>query len=232
VKLLLVDDEDGIREGLALLLRRRGHDVRTAADCAAARAALTDDFDAVVTDWRLPDGVAADFLALVRCPVLAISGHPDEIGDARAFADVLTKPVLPARLTAALAAIAPAPAAAALPPLPPEAIAAMAALLAQWPATTRARLYDDGVLATLVADLPVGAVAPAAVAAGEVAVARRADGLRVTWRWRRRVGVGAAVDPCPAEPADPVHGSAHAMPMNAAAADPLPADLAELWSEP
>ncbi|MFN6147189.1 MAG: response regulator [Planctomycetota bacterium] len=230
MKLLLVDDEDGIREGLALLLRRRGHDVRTAADCAAARSALADEFDAVVTDWRLPDGVAGDFLALARCPVLAISGHPDEIGGDHAFADVLTKPVLPARLAAALAALAPAPPAA--PPLPPPAAAALPGLLAGWPATATVRLYDDGVQATLVADLPPGVAPPPAVAGAEVAVAHRRDGVRVTCRWPHGNGDVAPRGGHPAEPADPVHGTAHAMPMKPQAGDPLPAELAELWSEP
>lgn len=234
MKLLLVDDEAGIREGLALLLRRRGHDVRTAADCAGARAALASaaDFDAVVTDWRLPDGVAGDFLALARCPVVAISGHPEEIGAEHALADVLTKPVLPARLAAALAGLAPAAVAPALPPLPPAAAAAVPALLAGWPASATVRLYDDGVHAALVADLPPGVAAPAAVAGGEVTVARRPDGLRVTCRWRRSGGDAEPAVPHPADPADPVHGSAHAMPMKAMAGDPLPAELAELWSEP
>ena len=39
-RLLLVDDEPGIREGLAALLRRKGHEVRTAADCAAETPAF------------------------------------------------------------------------------------------------------------------------------------------------------------------------------------------------
>lgn len=234
MKLLLVDDEAGIREGLALLLRRRGHDVRTAADCAGARAALAADagFDAIVTDWRLPDGVAGEYLGAARCPVVAISGHPDEIGDGHAFADVLTKPVLPARLAAVLAALAPTVAPSPPPPLPAAAAAAVPALLAAWPASATVRLYDDGVHAALVADLPADVAPPLAVAGGEVAVARRHGGLRVTCRWRRSVADAAPDGSDPAEPADPVHGSAHAMPMKATAGAPLPAELAELWSEP
>lgn len=234
MKLLLVDDEAGIREGLALLLRRRGHDVRTAIDCASARAALADGlgYDALVTDWRLPDGVAGDFLALAHCPVVAISGHPDEIGDGHALAEVLTKPVLPSRLAAVLAALAPPPTAAPLQPLPPAAAAALASLVAGWPAAATVRLYDDGVLATLVADLPAGVAAPAVVPGGELAVARRGDGVRVTCRWRRVDASEPPANAHPADPADPVHGTAHGMPMKPAAGDPLPADLAELWSEP
>jgi CheY-like chemotaxis protein len=105
MKCLLVDDEPGIREGLAALLRRRGHDVRTASDCAAAAAALADDeFDCVVTDWRLPDGFAACFVDACRSPVVAISGHPEEVGCHGPVREVLTKPVAPTRLLQALAA--------------------------------------------------------------------------------------------------------------------------------
>jgi hypothetical protein len=70
------------------------------------------------------------------------------------------------------------------------------------------------------------------VPGGELAVARRGDGVRVTCRWRRVDASGAPANAHPADPADPVHGTAHGMPMKPAAGDPLPADLAELWSEP
>lgn len=104
MKCLLVDDEPGIREGLAALLRRRGHEVRTAGDCAAAAAALADDeFDCVITDWRLPDGIAARFVATCRSPVVAVSGHPEEVERHGRVREVLTKPVTPSRLLQALA---------------------------------------------------------------------------------------------------------------------------------
>ncbi|MBX3465245.1 MAG: response regulator [Planctomycetes bacterium] len=105
MRCLLVDDEPGIREGLAALLRRRGHEVRTAGDCAAAAAALAEvEFDCVVTDWRLPDGLAARFVAGCPCPVVAVSGHPEEVEAWGAVREVLTKPVAPTRLLQALAA--------------------------------------------------------------------------------------------------------------------------------
>ncbi len=105
MKLLLVDDEPGIREGLAALLRRKGHVVEVAADCAAARAALATfgtELDLVLTDWRLPDGVAADFLAAAPCPAIAMSGHPEEAVGRPGVREVLTKPVAPARLLVTL----------------------------------------------------------------------------------------------------------------------------------
>lgn len=104
MKCLLVDDEPGIREGLAALLRRRGHEVRTAGDCDSAREALQHrDYDLVVTDWRLPDGTALQFLGECPCPVVAISGHPEEIAPHPAVHVVMTKPVSPQRLLEVLA---------------------------------------------------------------------------------------------------------------------------------
>lgn len=105
MRCLLVDDEPGIREGLAALLRRRGHEVRTAGDCEAAAKALAEaEFDCVVTDWRLPDGLAARFVAACASPVIAVSGHPEEVERYSSMREVLTKPVSPTRLLAALAA--------------------------------------------------------------------------------------------------------------------------------
>lgn len=102
MRCLLVDDEPGIREGLAALLRRKGHSVVTAGDGAAAAQALADgEFEVVVTDWRLPDGTAERYLAGCRVPVVAISGHPEEV--TAPVAEVLTKPVAPAELLGVLA---------------------------------------------------------------------------------------------------------------------------------
>ena len=57
-RVLLVEDEPAIREGLATCLRLRGHEVETSEDLAGAREALSSSvrFDVVVTDWTLPDG--------------------------------------------------------------------------------------------------------------------------------------------------------------------------------
>lgn len=158
MKCLLVDDEPGIREGLAALLRRKGHDVRTAADCAAAAHALAADetFDVVVTDWHLPDGLAADFLAAARCPVIAVSGHPEEIPALAPITAVLTKPVTPTRLCEALAAARPeAPARAATTrSLPVDVRGVVDAALARLPADAAVELHDDGVFVRLIAELP------------------------------------------------------------------------------
>lgn len=99
MRILLVDDEPGIREGLAALLRLKGHEVLTAGDCRRAGALLAEEeLDLVVTDWRLPDGRASEFVARAGCPVVAMSGHPEEVEGHQGIGEVLTKPVMPARL--------------------------------------------------------------------------------------------------------------------------------------
>ena len=80
MRCLLVDDEPGIREGLAALLRLRGHEVHTAADLAQASAlASSHEFDLVLTDWRLPDGTALPLFDQGAAPIVVISGHPEEV---------------------------------------------------------------------------------------------------------------------------------------------------------
>lgn len=129
MRCLLVDDEAGIREGLAALLRLRGHEVHTAADCAAALALLSmREFDVVLTDWRLPDGTGATLYGVGTAPIVAISGHPADVTASPRLAAVLQKPVLPDRLLSLLATVATGnrPAAAAgAPPAPGAPFAAL-----------------------------------------------------------------------------------------------------------
>src|SRR5215813_1455595 len=62
--ILVADDEPGVRESLAEVLRDAGYEVETAADGRAAIAALEGrDFALVVTDLRMP---GADGLAVLR----------------------------------------------------------------------------------------------------------------------------------------------------------------------
>ncbi len=107
---LLVEDESGLREGLADYLSLHGHVVRAVDSCAAALDALRDeDFDVVVTDWRLGDGLGA--LVLERCdsPAIVMSGHPDEVASSGAKS-LLCKPTRPADLLAEIERVAAAPA--------------------------------------------------------------------------------------------------------------------------
>src|SRR5262245_42272471 len=59
--ILVADDEPGVRESLAEVLRDAGYEVQTAADGQAALAALeARDFGIIITDLRMPgaDGIA------------------------------------------------------------------------------------------------------------------------------------------------------------------------------
>ncbi|MGE3171667.1 MAG: response regulator [Planctomycetota bacterium] len=162
MRILVVDDEAGIREGLAALLRLRGHDVRTAADVAAAEQLLGDGaFELLLTDWRLPDGTAEPLLRR-GVPGIAISGHPEEVTRAPGLLAVLGKPVPPPRLLAMVAEIAAATPVA--PPVPSGADALPAdvgavvrralALLAGADGRAAAELVDDGTFVTLRAPWP------------------------------------------------------------------------------
>jgi hypothetical protein len=98
---LLVDDEAGIRDGMALFLRLRGYSVVTADTVKEAQQRMADQpFDVVVTDWRLPDGTAAEFVSEREGITLVISGCPrDAVGAGLPRqAVVLEKPVFPAAL--------------------------------------------------------------------------------------------------------------------------------------
>ena len=282
MNILLVDDEPGIREGLAVLLRRKGDEVRTAADGASARSALAErEYDVVITDWRLPDGTAAAYLGDCRAPALAVSGHPEEVQGAAAVRAVLQKPVTPARLEEwlhKLVAPTPAPTARPLPADVAAVVAAATELLAG-----DATIYEDGTYVAVVGCVPNPPDADRLARLGGDRRLLRVDGAwRVELRWFRdgrpdggvpvvgAQGVWPAVrelavdlDGVDADPAafaewlDEVaarrsrgervhllnvpramhfwaisHGRAHDMPMRGAIGPQLPADLADLWSEP
>jgi two-component system response regulator PilR (NtrC family) len=101
--ILVADDEPGVRESLAEVLRDAGHVVETAADGTAALRALEErDFGVVITDLRMPgaDGLAVLHRAREVSPqtlllVMTAHGSVDTAVEAlRAGAtDYLLKPV-------------------------------------------------------------------------------------------------------------------------------------------
>ncbi len=85
VKLLLVEDEKPIREGLKDRLEREGFRVTDAATLADAMRALDGSPDLVILDRRLPDGEGLDVLRELRArgrstPVIVLSarGMPED----------------------------------------------------------------------------------------------------------------------------------------------------------
>ena len=112
--LLVVEDDDQLRKALALTLRARGYDVRTAANGTDAIAAvLGTRLDAVILDLGLPDIDGVEVIERVRTsssvPIVVLSARRDQSDKVSALDagadDYLTKPFgieeLLARLRAA-----------------------------------------------------------------------------------------------------------------------------------
>jgi EAL domain-containing protein (putative c-di-GMP-specific phosphodiesterase class I)/CheY-like chemotaxis protein len=82
-RILVVDDDDGLREVLRSLLLRIGHEVETAVDGREALAkAVAADYDAAVVDYQIPPPNGLDVLNRLRdiqpkCVRLLMSGTLD-----------------------------------------------------------------------------------------------------------------------------------------------------------
>jgi signal transduction histidine kinase len=78
LKLLIAEDNRDTRQFLAVILTRRGHEVRTAASLCEARAELiAHDFDLLISDVELPDGSGLELMLESRergIPGIAMSG--------------------------------------------------------------------------------------------------------------------------------------------------------------
>jgi DNA-binding response OmpR family regulator len=89
---LVVDDDEGVRNLIATLLSRRGHQCLEAVDGAdALNKAVTNKCDAVITDIVMPkmDGVALTKELLKRTPklpIMVITGHDKEFSSVTAVA--------------------------------------------------------------------------------------------------------------------------------------------------
>ena len=66
-RILVVDDEQSMREFLEIFLRREGYEVATAADVDTAIVHLeSDEIDLVITDMQMPDKTGLDLLLSAR----------------------------------------------------------------------------------------------------------------------------------------------------------------------
>jgi PAS domain S-box-containing protein len=110
-RLLVVDDEPGVRQTLARLLRHASHQVVEAPDGPAALALLaTTPVDLVITDLGMPEMNGWELARRIQAarpglPVILLTGWqdqaPEEAGDRAAVDAILGKPVqLPALLQA------------------------------------------------------------------------------------------------------------------------------------
>ena len=66
-KILLIDDEDLVRESLKKLLRKSGYDVITARNGSEALQNIQeDDFDLIISDIRMPDMDGVEVVKRIR----------------------------------------------------------------------------------------------------------------------------------------------------------------------
>lgn len=110
---VIVDDDEGVCEGLTALLQAAGHSTRTYTTLGAFRAGLVSDAEpaVVLLDVRLPDGSGIDFLPELltlapRGAVIVMTGHGDislAVAAMKAGArDFLEKPFDPQELLASV----------------------------------------------------------------------------------------------------------------------------------
>lgn len=114
MRLLLLEDDDVLGEGLRDFLRADGHHVDWCVSLAQARALQQDSYDALLVDWQLPDGSGLDWLRSLRergrhTPALMLTARDllsDRILGLNSGADdYLVKPFEPEELVARLRAV-------------------------------------------------------------------------------------------------------------------------------
>ena len=117
MRLLLVEDDATLGDAVRDYLVEQGHVVDWAKCLAAAREAVTEPFDAILLDWRLPDGSGIEWLRGFRVregrnqhvPVLVLTARDrldDRVEGLDAGADdYLVKPFELAELAARVRAI-------------------------------------------------------------------------------------------------------------------------------
>lgn len=201
MNILLVDDEAGIREGLASFLRIKGHRVVTAATLAAALELLASEtFDVLLTDWRIGGDQGEALVLASACPSIVVSGTPEDVRDLGDAVLVMRKPVAPRELlaaierhaaqrTAATAVEAGATDDTTFGNLPRDTADRFTLALALAGASAAAaRVEDDGTHATLIAPLVAGdaAIARLELLGGDLQVRGEAGrGLHFALRvWR------------------------------------------------
>jgi DNA-binding NtrC family response regulator len=102
-KILVVDDEPGMRKSLAMMLRREQYQVTETASVAEAVGRLKgEEYDLVIADLMMEPLNGLDLLALIQryrttCPVIIMTafGTPEARSEASALgaADFLEKPL-------------------------------------------------------------------------------------------------------------------------------------------
>ena len=114
---LVVEDEDAIRDMIVFNLRRAGFDTREAADSGAARRAIADRVpDLVLLDWMLPDVSGLELARALKrdvqtrdIPIIMLTARTDEDDKVRGLDsgadDYITKPFSSRELIARINAV-------------------------------------------------------------------------------------------------------------------------------
>jgi two-component system OmpR family response regulator len=114
MRLMLLEDDETLGEGLRDFLRAEGHGVDWCRSLRAADALLGEPYDALLVDWNLPDGSGLDWLRGRRrrgdaVPALVLTARDrldDRIHGLDSGADdYLVKPFAPEELAARLRAV-------------------------------------------------------------------------------------------------------------------------------
>jgi two-component system OmpR family response regulator len=114
MRLLLLEDDATLGEGLRDWLRAEGHRVDWVSSLGQARALQAEPYDAWLVDWQLPDGSGVEWLRTRRAggdatPALVLTARDrltDRVGGLDAGADdYLVKPFAPEELAARLRAV-------------------------------------------------------------------------------------------------------------------------------
>ena len=111
--ILIVEDDDDARENMQDILSLDGYQILSVSHCLPAIAAIEERaFDAVIVDWRLPDGSGGDLIPVIKrelpeTPVIVVTGVRDFDTPVEALRngayDFLPKPIEPDFLRAVLA---------------------------------------------------------------------------------------------------------------------------------
>jgi two-component system, OmpR family, response regulator len=114
MRLLLLEDDALLGEGLRDFLRAEGHVVEWCTTLSAAHGLQDEPFDALLVDWQLPDGSGVDWVHARRSmgdarPVLLLTAR-DRVADRirgldSGADDYLVKPFAPEEMLARLRAV-------------------------------------------------------------------------------------------------------------------------------
>ncbi len=116
-KILVIEDEQAIREMIGFALRREGYEVMDASSVSAAEALLADKLpDAMLVDWMLPGVSGVDFVRHIKederlqdIPVIMLTARTEEddkiTGLDAGADDYISKPFSPRELMARCRAV-------------------------------------------------------------------------------------------------------------------------------